>query len=480
MEEETMMAETEQGDTVNNEGETSAGASRNSPVKRGRGRPQGSKKLKVCVTDIKLTKLVSANSNGEAAQPRRGRGRPRLSDTKRTEQQGSGDDSADVSVQTHRGRGRSKGSKSQSSNEDSSTTENFPKKRGRPKKSVPVRKAASEDLLNGGSEAPKRGRPKGPMKRKSESLTSGEDEEGSSVTPRKRGRPKGSLNKKPRMDRGVRSEGEAEAVDGQNSQRRERSRETTQDASNGTRRGRGRPRKSIDQRSGEQQKLTADGSQPVKRGRGRPKGSLNKKPPAYKGHSKVGQPRKVPSLPANGRKRGRPRQQPAKRGRPRKYPLPSPEELKKPKVWKPLGRPRKYPRVEPPEGAPAAPRRGRGRPRKSESKKGAHLRKSLPAAPSTAQNSTEEPRRKRGRPPSTVKSEDGAPRKRGRPKGSVNKSKARSDGTPPNYSKAERDSSAAGAEREAELAGSLPIKHGDDSEETVIVQDVSFDISDQD
>uniref|UniRef100_A0A3B5B791 High mobility group AT-hook 1a n=1 Tax=Stegastes partitus TaxID=144197 RepID=A0A3B5B791_9TELE len=96
------------------------------------------------------------------------------------------------------------------------------------------------------------------------------------------------------------------------------------DSSNGIsktpgKRKRGRPRKD---------QMSADGSQPVKRGRGRPKGSVNKKPGAYKVRGKVGRPKKVHVLPVKGKKRGRPRLQPAKRGRPRKNPLPSPEEKK--------------------------------------------------------------------------------------------------------------------------------------------------------
>ncbi|KAM9738003.1 uncharacterized protein ACNS7B_013505 [Menidia menidia] len=437
MKEEITVAETGQGDAVNNEGKTGGGVSR-----RGRGAPQGSKKLKVCVTDINLTKLMSAHSNGEPVQIRRGRGRPRLS-----EQRGSGDGPAD--------------GKNQSSKEDGSTG-TPPKKRGRPKKTVTATKEASEDLLNGGSDA--RNSPKEAVKRKSESLTS----------PRKRGRPKNSLNKKPRMDRGARGEEEAAAGEGQNSPKSEGRREATQDASNGVSeaRRRGRPRKIVQPKSEEGQKLTADGSLPIKRGRGRPKGSLNKKPRGFKVPGKVGRPRKTAALPPSGRKRGRPRQQPAKRGRPRKYPLPSPEELKKKKVWKPLGRPRKYPRVDPPEGAPPAPQRGRGRPRKSESKKGAHLRKSQPAAPSSAQDDSQQPKRKRGRPPSTPKSQDGAPRRRGRPKGSLNKNKARAElsSTPPNHAKAEGDSPA----RE-----STATRHGGDAEEAVSGQDGSSDVGQQ-
>ncbi|XP_030596264.1 serine/arginine repetitive matrix protein 1 [Archocentrus centrarchus] len=468
----------DQGDPVSNEGEACV----DRPVKRGRGRPQGSKKLNVPVADVNLMEVAS-NSD---TQPQRGRGRPKLYATKQTEQQGSGDNHADNSVQTHRGRGRPKGSKIQATDED--RIEHSPKKRGRPRKSVTDEEAPAKGLPNGGSDTPKRGRPKGLVKRKSESLTSGEEDECSPVMPRKRGRPKGSLNKKSRLESELGIEGILDLDESLNSDRRRRLRKvevynTMEDTSNGIsnmpRRGRGRPRKSI-----EQKELVTDGSQPLKRGRGRPKGSLNKKPPAYKVHGKVGRPRKVHVLHMSGRKRGRPRQkQPNKRGRPRKYPLPSPEEKKKPKVWKPLGRPRKYPRVDPPEGAPPPPRRARGRPRKSESKKGAHLRKNLPATPSTLHN---EPVRKRGRPPNTGKSQGDFPRKRGRPKGSVNKNKARSE-TLPNHSKAMSSLPAVGVENEAGLVeeemehntAMLPIQHAGATEATLIDQDVTFDVSNQ-
>lgn len=503
MEEEIRMAETEQGDAVSNEAESSVHMSNNSQTKRGRGRPQGSKKLKVCVTDVNLMELVSGISNGGSTQSQRGRGRPKLSSTKHMAEEGSVD--ADNSVKTHRGKGRPKGSKNQTSNGDSPVTDHTPKKRGRPKKSHAPEKAAAEDLANGGSNTPKmgRGRPKGSVKLKSESLTSGEEDEDSSVKPRKRGRPKGSLNKKPRLEKEVSSEGEGETDESLNSTKRRRGRlrkvevnnsgGSTQDTSNGVsdtpRRGRGRPRKNIEQKSGDQQEPVTDGSQPPKRGRGRPKGSLNKKPPAYKVHGKVGRPRRV-HVPLAIGKRGRSRKQPAKRGRPRKYPLPSPEELKKPKVWKPLGRPRKYPRVDPPEGAPPAPRRSRGRPRKSESKKGAHLRKSLPAAPSHPRNSSDGPPRKRGRPPSSAKSEDVTPRKRGRPKGSLNKNKARSEtqlnSMHLNLSE-KSNSSAAGVQNDGELAEkqpehdmqTVPVEHGDKIEETLIAQDAGCEVSNQ-
>uniref|UniRef100_A0A672FVX3 Uncharacterized protein n=1 Tax=Salarias fasciatus TaxID=181472 RepID=A0A672FVX3_SALFA len=237
---------------------------------------------------------------------RKGRGRPKLSTTKHTEEDSLEDGNSDDSVPKSLGRGRPKGSKKQIS--EKSQTEETPKKRGRPRKSLsqsPGEGEKSPDLPNGGTDTPKRGRPKGSFKRKIESSESAEE----GATPSKRGRPKGSLNKKPRLER-----------------------ETP-------RSGRGRPRKNISLQP-------SDDSQPVKRGRGRPKGSSKEKPAAYKTLGKSDRLRKVSQLTAKGKKHGRPRLHPlpAKRGRPRKYPLPSPDERKKPKVWKPLGRPRKYSR----------------------------------------------------------------------------------------------------------------------------------------
>ncbi|KAM7373310.1 hypothetical protein PAMP_008173 [Pampus punctatissimus] len=487
MEKEMEMDEKEQEDAAS-KGESSVDMSNNNPSKRGTGRPKGSKKLQVCVTDVNLLELVSGISNGGSTTPqegiqKRGRGRPKLST--HTVQQGSGDNQAGNSVQTDKGQESLKGSGSKklASNEVHS-----PRKRGRPPGSLnksTIEKAAATDLPNSGTDVPKRGRgrPKGSIKRKSETITSGAEDEGSSVTPRKRGRPKGSLNKTPRLEREESSEGEEK------------------DVSNGIsetpRRGRGRPRKSIKHDSKHQQKQVSGGSQPTKRGRGRPKGSLNKKPTAYEVQSKVGRPRRehVPIarteliIPTKRGKCGRPRKQPAKRGRPRKYPLPSPEELKKPKVWKPLGRPRKYTRVDPPEGAPPAPRRKRGRPRKSESKKGAHLNKRLTTNPSSAHAPNDGPPRKRGCPRSTAKSEGGTPRKRGRPKGSVNKNKARNethfDSAAPNHSKAD-DSSAVGVDCEesvveevAHHVETVPVQDGDKTEETPIDRDGSFEVSNQ-
>lgn len=399
MEEQIVMAETEQAEAVTNKRDASVNMANNSFSKRGRGRPQGSKKLQVCISEINVT----PNDRNGTPIPR-GRGRPK-------EEYILEDGHSDDSASKFRVRGRPKGSKKQDS--DKNMTEQSSKKRGRPKKSVS--QSIGENLPNGGTDEPKRGRPKGSAKRKLESSTSGEED----ATPRKRGRPKGSPNKIPRLQRELSDGNTADNI--LNSPRRVKV-VLSQSSSNGiskmTLRRRGRPKKNIS---------LSDGSQPVKRGRGRPKGSPNKKHTVYKVRCSV---RKVAT---KERKHGRPRLHPlpAKRGRPRKYPLLSSEELKKPKVWKPLGRPRKYPRADPPEGALAAPRRSRGRPRKSDSKKGAHLRKGVPLA---SQQHYDGPPRKRGRP---KRNEDGMPqKKRGRPKGSLNKAKGvtQPGGARPNHS----------------------------------------------
>lgn len=471
MEEEVIMAETEPEEPVGSEGEASGDVVKNSTVKRGRGRPHGSKNKKVSASDPVQD---SADPNGP---PRRGRGRPKVYETKPTESLEPGEEYAESSVTVHRGRGRPKGSKKQSRREGSAKTELSLKKRGRPKGSGVVKKPAAEGLLNGGSDAPKRGRPKGATKRRYESTTSGEEDEGGSVTPRKRGRPKGARNKKSRMEREY-SDWDAEAYTAQKLLKSSRSRPrkpvvkysggASKSVAKKAHRGRGRPRKD------------SYGSQPVKRGRGRPKGSLNKNPSSFKAHGKRGRPPKTSSLPVKGRRPGRPRLQPRKRGRPRKYPLPSPEDRKKPKVWKPLGRPRKYPRVDPPQEASAAPRRGRGRPRKSESRKGAHLRKSAAATSSSPRASEDGPKRKKGRPATAPSRDDGSAavvRKRGRPKGSLNKNRAggdsQLDAALPNHSRPE------GVAEETEEAESIPTKHAEETEETVLGQDVSLDISEQ-
>ncbi|XP_020504223.2 neurofilament heavy polypeptide [Labrus bergylta] len=447
--EEADVEEPEAGDPETKEAETEepeveeAGEelSNTRPAKRGKGKSQGSKKLKVSVTDVNLTNLVSGISNGGSPQPKRGRGRPRISDTKQTELQESEADQTDDPVRTPKS--PEKGSTNTTSNGDGAVADSSPKKRGRPKKAVSTETTAGEVLPNGGSNVPKkgRGRPKGTFKRKSESSMEYEKNEGSSEEPRKRGRPKGSTSKKPRLE----EEAEGGVEEGNDSDC------STKGLSNGSlntpTRGRGRPRKI---------EVPESVNQPVKRGRGRPLGTLNKKK-----HGKVGRPPKLQLLtPSRKPKRGRPRNGPVKRGRPRKYPTPSPEELKKPKVWKALGRPRKYPREDPPEESPLkmSPKKSRGRPRKSESKKGAHFRMKSPATPSTPHTPKDETPRKRGRPPSSAKSEAGTPKKRGRPKTVL-------DSELPNLL-IETDSTAVDEKEMNENLGMSPI--GDSESEVVI------------
>lgn len=419
MEEKVRTAETENGNATKSE--SRADMAKNSPTKRGRGRPQGSKKLKVCVTELNLMELVSGISNGG-------------SNTKHAGRRESGDDSAGKS-------------KKEGCHDDTPMTGSN------------LDKANTEDLPN---DSPKRGRgrPKGSKKHQNECA----------AIPRKRGRPKGSLNKKhvpsdngqpakrrregePKLEESsisrlnVRNrlklkkrtrpglkgsiEGEGEAGGSLKTLKRGRGRPRKVGIGGSFRRGRGRPRRIIEQDSEDKKEPFTDGSEPVKRARGRPLGSFNSTHILSEDDL------------APKRKRGRPRKKDpsqTKRGRPRKYPRPSPEELNKPKVWKPLGRPRKYPRVESVDGPPPAPPRKRGRPRKSESKKGAHLRKSLPTTP---RSPSDGPPQKRGRPPGQKKTpvdrEGEVPRKRGRPKGSRNKSKITAetllDSTLPNHVK---------------------------------------------
>lgn len=376
MEEEKKITETEQAaDTI--EGSRKKLPNK-SPLKRGRRRPQGSKKLRVCVADV--SDLIADISNGGAAPGvglQRKRGRPRLSDTKQSEE-------------------TSNGSTNHDSEEGILITGHSPKKRGRPTKI----KNSAENLRNGGS-LPKlgRGRPKGSTKRKVENLSDNVVDEGNLTTLRKRGRPKGSLNIKPKQELSSNEEEDGSQMSARSGRGRPRKGLNSDDSITGEpHKGRGRPRKTTAQES---VAVVPDGNQSEKRGRGRPKGSFKKK------YHLLEEQRKRP-------------------GRPRKYPLPSPEERNKPKVWKPLGRPKKYPPVNSSEGSHSvAPKRQRkrGRPRKSEYGKGAHLRKKVITAPAKSNDGIP---RKRGRPPGTETPQvkkDGPQRKRGRPKGSRNKSK---------------------------------------------------------
>ncbi|KAF7651955.1 hypothetical protein LDENG_00103390, partial [Lucifuga dentata] len=188
MEEEMKMAETSHGDAGSSEEESGVDMSNNSPEpnKRGRGRPKGSKKLQVCVTDVNLMKLPSGITNGDA-QPQRGRGRPKGSTKKK--------ESGVLTPQ--RGRGRPKGSvsKKRAYNEDDAETDHPPKKKSWPKESTGKKASTGQDELgadlpNGDSDPSKTSN----MKPNEE--TSGEENGGSSASPRKRGRPRGSLTTK--------------------------------------------------------------------------------------------------------------------------------------------------------------------------------------------------------------------------------------------------------------------------------------------
>ncbi|XP_029370064.1 serine/arginine repetitive matrix protein 1 [Echeneis naucrates] len=450
------------------QGKSSVDMSNSSPVKRGRGRPQGSKKLKVCVTDVNLMELASCISNGGSPGLQRGRGRPKLLSTKHTVQEGAEDKNADESQKTPRDEGRSKLLKKGANDGDKPVADPSPRKRGRPSKSM-SEKVVTEDLPNGGSETLKtgRGRPQESTKRKSESSTGGEEGESSCAKLKKRGRPKNSSVKKTGRETELKSDGEAETDRSQNSTKNA-SESLIQDTSNGItntpQRGRGRPRKTVGQKSKDQ--LVTDGSQPTKRGRGRPKSSLTKKRPVpvYMARGTMSQPAK--------KNHGRQRRQPGKRGRPRKSPLPAPEERKKPKIWKPLGRPRKYPRVDPPEGADPPPHRRPGRPCKSDSKRGAHLRKSFTNTGSSPCNPNDAPQRKRGRPPSITNGAVIVPQRRGRPRNSPNKNtpskETRLSSASANRSKEKSDSSAVRGEEE--------VQH---TEEVLIKQDAGSEVGDQ-
>ncbi|XP_072304063.1 uncharacterized protein [Eucyclogobius newberryi] len=356
---------TDQGEAFTEDGELSEDNSESEMKKS-----IGLKELQVCVTDINLVQPDGTNG----ASVKRGRGRP-------------------------------KGS----ANKSSINGDTNPKKKGRPKGSTV--KAAAGDL-NGGSARISPGRPKRAATRE---IDFSEDESVDSFSPpRKRGRPKGS--KKPKHD----TETSSDNDEAQSTPKRGRGRPSKSPAKG----KRGRPKK-ITQDGAKTQKPAADGMQRSHKRAGRPKGSRNKPAITVRVESTSGRPSRVHVAPDKLKislprkypgKRGRPKK--SNRGRPRKTPLPPEEELYQPRVWKALGRPRKYPKEERPEQAPApeTPRRSRGRPRKSESKKGAHLRKL------DSDGSPKKP----GISPKAAKEQDGSRRKRGRPKGSF-KNKALSD-----------------------------------------------------
>ncbi|XP_034016506.1 chromosomal protein D1-like [Thalassophryne amazonica] len=320
-------------------------------------------------------------------------------------------------VPTKRGRGRPKGSSKLKisvkdvslpeihSDVSSGASAQLPKRRGHPKKVVSQHPTAQPHRG--------RGRPKG--------LRSKKDASNEDHSPKKRGRPKGSLNKST-LEKAAASRNDLG--------------ENVPNGSSLPKKPRGRPKGSSMKRKAESIEDNDSGSS-IPRKRGRPK----------KPHVIISAELEV-VVSTKKLKRGRPRKEPAKRGRPRKFPLHSSKDRKKAAVWKPLGRPRKYPRLDPPEGVPLVLHRGRGRPRKSESKKGAHLRKKK--SPSLNNVGDGIPR-KRGRPLGTAKNTDEPGGKRGHPKGSV-KNKANLYTAPPVPDK--NDSAAVEEDREEQAEDS--------------------------
>lgn len=250
MEEEKKMKETEQAAGASEESRKNL--SDKSPLKRGRGRPQGSKKLRVYVADV--SDLIADISSGGATQLQRKRGRPRLSDTKQSEEMANGSTNHD-------------------SEEGTLMRGHSPKKRGRPTKS----KISAEGLRNGSS-LPKlgRGRPKGSTKRKVESLSNNEADEGSPATQRKRGQPKGSLNIKPQLELSSNGEEDGSLMSARSGRGRPKKVLDSDDSVTvEPHKGRGRPRKTIAQES---VAAVTDGNQSEKKGRGQAKGSFKKSP----------------------------------------------------------------------------------------------------------------------------------------------------------------------------------------------------------
>lgn len=194
-----------------------------------------------------------------------------------------------------------------------------------------------------------------------------------------------------------------------------------------------------------------NGSHQTKRGRGRPRGSLNRKFTTEKASSHNARPSKKVDffcpdivIKAKVKKRGRPKKLRTP-GRPRKIPLTPEEESerlqrlsvqRKRKLSKPLGRPRIHPIRE---GSKV--KRGRGRPPKSGGKSqssGAKQASSLDVAngpPRKRGRPSGALKKKRGRPAGSTKiarATDGSAKKRGRPPGSLNKVKKlqQTDGSP--------------------------------------------------
>ncbi|XP_043074339.1 uncharacterized protein LOC122324164 [Puntigrus tetrazona] len=145
----------------------------------------------------------------------------------------------------------------------------------------------------------------------------------------------------------------------------------------------------------------------VKRGRGRPRGSLNKKLTARPSNK---------DTESSVKKRGRPKKVKLP-GRPRKIPLTPEEESerlqrlnlqRKRRLSKPLGRPRIHPIAEGPKV-----KKARGRPRKYAAKSDSTSGGAKQADADIALDAASGPPRKRGRPAGSVK------KKRGRSAGSA-------------------------------------------------------------
>lgn len=379
MEEEVKMSSNEQGGDLSKDAVSDTD---NTPALKGKEKSQGSRRLKGGDPD-----KVSEISNGVSNVPKKGRGRPKTK-----------------TVEDKSGEGHDQTDQDNASNNEENTQEK------------PL-STSGEDVANGSS-GPKagRGRPKGTSKRKSKSLT--QDGDGAPSQPIKRGRPKGSPNKTPRLvaelgtDIKVKTDGSTNLTSSRGRIRKIRVPYSgAPQISKKSPRGRGRPRKIVEDEDDDDDDEDDDDDdddedddsyQTVKRARGRPKGSKK----SSKSQDRV----------TAKKKRSQSKQMTVKRGRPRKHPLPTPEELKKPKVWKPLGRPRKYPRVDPPEGASSPVRRGRGRPRRAESKKGAHLHTHSSKGPVSLRSPADGAPKKRGRPQLSAKNPDVTSRKRGHPK----------------------------------------------------------------
>ncbi|XP_077364178.1 uncharacterized protein LOC144008018 [Festucalex cinctus] len=306
-EEELKMVE-EQGNALNQQ-ESSEDISASVPVKRGRGRPKGSKKPQISVPDVNLMEIVSGIANSNPALD---------------------------FINASGGEDR------------------VPKKRGRPKGSGSKRSVEKEADQNG-LDTPKRGvgRPKGSGKRKAEKVTS-EDESDNSA------------KKEPRVERDGDDDPLPNGIAAPRGRGRPRKSTAERRAPPGPKRGRGRPKKHLvtggapagRRARGRPRKSDAvkrpaasyDGP-PRQRGRPRKHPSLAK-PKMWK---PLGRPRKYPVVePPEGatapprRKPGRPRKSETKRG----------AHLRNPASTRPPGRPPSTP------GDDGAPRK-RGRPKGS-------------------------------------------------------------------------------------------------------------------